>query len=181
MPMNLDQLFQVGYILKPHGVRGVLKFIANYELDDAFLDTNALFLEEGNGNVPYIIQSIEHIGKHEYLVKFEDVDDKEAADKLRKKPVSLTEEQYNDFVIDDETDAGYANLIGFDLLNQDKQIVGTIKDIMVLPEQELAQIFVNNREVLVPLQDDLILEINEKKQYVQVDIPDGLLDMYLEG
>jgi len=179
--MNLDQLIQVGYILKPHGVRGVLKFIANYELEDAFLNTNALFVEQGKEKIPYIIQTIEHIGNNEYLVKFEDVNDKETADKLAKKAVSFTEEQYSEFVIEEESDAGFAYLIGFELLNQDKQPVGTIHDIMVLPEQELAQIFVNNREVLVPLQDDLILEINQKKQYIQVDIPDGLLDMYLEG
>jgi hypothetical protein len=34
--------------------------------------------------------------------------------------------------------------------------------------------------VLVPLQEDLILEINHKLQYIQVDIPDGLLEMNLD-
>jgi 16S rRNA processing protein RimM len=46
--MKINQLVQVGYILKPHGVRGVLKFIADYDFPDDFLEINALFIEQGN-------------------------------------------------------------------------------------------------------------------------------------
>lgn len=178
--MNIDQLNQVGYILKPHGVRGVLKFIAQHQFEDSFLDTNALFLGQDKDTVPYIIETLEQIGSNEYLVKFEDVNSKEEAKPLSKKQVFITEAQFTEFVIEDETDENYSFLIGFYLLNQDKQTIGKIDDVMILPEQELAQVYVNNREVLVPLQEDLILEINEKENYVQVDIPDGLLEMNMD-
>jgi 16S rRNA processing protein RimM len=178
--MNINQLIQVGYILKPHGVRGVLKFISTVNLDEPFLDTNVLFLEQGQNKIPFIIETLEQTAPNEYLVKFEDINTKEEAVSLSKKQVSVTEEQYDEFVVEDESDSDYTYLIGFELLNQDMHVIGKIDDIMVLPEQELAQVFVNNREVLVPLQDDLILEINQKQHYIQVDIPEGLLELNLD-
>jgi 16S rRNA processing protein RimM len=123
---------------------------------------------------------LENIAPKEYLVKFEDVEQKEDAEKLSRKPVFITEEQFKEWINVEELPQDFAYLVGYDLLNQDRQLIGAIEDIMNLPEQDLAQIMVNGREVLVPLQDDLILEINNKKQFIQVDIPDGLLEMYLE-
>jgi 16S rRNA processing protein RimM len=114
------------------------------------------------------------------LVKFEDVDKKDIADKLSKKQVYITSEQFKQWINTDNLPDDYSYLIGYDLLNQERQLIGAVEDIMALPEQYLAQLIVNGREILVPLQEDLIIEINTKKHYIQVDIPDGLIEMYFE-
>ena len=38
---------------------------------------------------------------------------------------------------------------------------------------------VNGQEVLVPFVDEIILNIDEGKQEIQVNLPEGLLDLYL--
>jgi 16S rRNA processing protein RimM len=178
--MKIDQLIHVGYILKPHGVYGVLKFISKYEFPADFQEINALFLGQADDTLPYIIENVEQIAPKQYLVKFEDVDKKDIADKLSKKQVYITSEQFKQWINTDNLPHDYGYLIGYDLLNQERQLIGAVEDIMALPEQYLAQLIVNGREILVPLQEDLIIEINTKKHYIQVDIPDGLIEMYFE-
>jgi ribosomal 30S subunit maturation factor RimM len=45
------------------------------------------------------------------------------------------------------------------------------------PEQEMAVIFRNNKEILVPLHADLIVKVDHEKNTVTVSIPDGLLEL----
>lgn len=178
--MKINQLVHVGYLLKPHGVHGTLKFVAQYSFPDEFLQINAFFLEHPEGRLPFIVESLESIAPNEYLVKFEDVSQKEEAEKLAHKQVYITEEQFNQWIDLDNLPEDYSYLIGYDLLNQDRQFIGSIEDVMNLPEHHLAQITVNGREVFIPLQEELIIEINNKKQFIQIDIPHGLLEMYTE-
>ena len=61
----------------------------------------------------------------------------------------------------------------------DKEVgeVGVIEEILDMPQQEMTLIRYKKREVLIPLNEELILEIDEKKKQVMVDLPEGLLDL----
>lgn len=169
----------IGKISKPHGVRGVLKFIADYNFNEDFLKATVLFIQQGNTNLPYIIESIERPGTYEYLVKFEDVNQREVSEKLAKKEVFTTQENLDKWVIEEEEYDSFSYLVGFDLFNQNQELLGKIEDVLELPQHELAQLNINGKEVLIPLDENLIIEIDEEKHAIHIHIVDGLLDIYL--
>jgi 16S rRNA processing protein RimM len=177
--VNSQQFISIGTISKPHGVRGVLKFIADYTFSEQFLKAPALFVKQTSGNIPFIIESIEHIGNKQYLVKFEEISQRETAEKLAKKEVFINTTDFDKWVIEEEGDESFSYVIGFELFDENENLIGKIEDVIDLPQHELAQLFINAKEVLIPLDENLIIEIDEEKQRVIMQIPDGLLDIYL--
>ena len=72
-------------------------------------------------------------------------------------------------------------LIGYTIYDDENEVVlGTITEMIEQPHQLLAKIFIDNKEVLIPLNEATLLEINRKKKEVVVDLPEGLLDVYLK-
>jgi 16S rRNA processing protein RimM len=43
----------------------------------------------------------------------------------------------------------------------------------------VAQVFIDEKEVLLPLNDSTVIEINKRKKQVLVKLPDGIINMYL--
>jgi 16S rRNA processing protein RimM len=43
----------------------------------------------------------------------------------------------------------------------------------------LCTVFINEKEVLIPLHEESLLKIDRRKKQVHVALPEGLLDIYL--
>ena len=67
---------------------------------------------------------------------------------------------------------------GFILLNQDEIEIGVIEDVISMPQQELAQIMTKaQQEILIPLHESLIVDIDPDRKVVKMEIVDGLTDL----
>lgn len=177
--MNLDQYIQVGKLYKPHGLKGELNIGFDFpffmpEREEEAL--KVLFVGKKQSPLPYFIEYIKETGKG-LLVKFEDVNDRNAAVLLSNKMVFLPEDQLAEHFDLDDDEGAYGFLTGFQLYNQEEQLIATIEDVLLFPQQELAQISYEGREVLIPLADELIIEINEAKQKLVIQLQEGLLDL----
>ena len=62
--------------------------------------------------------------------------------------------------------------IGFELLNENGESVGSITDYYNYPGNPCIEI---NSDVLVPFNEDLILGVDAKNKVMQMTIPNGLL------
>jgi 16S rRNA processing protein RimM len=52
-----------------------------------------------------------------------------------------------------------------------------VQEIVEYPYQSLAKVFYGERELLIPLVDEIIVEINDKKKLLLVNMPEGLIDI----
>jgi 16S rRNA processing protein RimM len=57
--------------------------------------------------------------------------------------------------------------------------LGKILEVIEQPHQLLCRIEVQGKEALIPLHEETILKIDKKKQQVIVELPEGLLEIYL--
>jgi 16S rRNA processing protein RimM len=69
--------------------------------------------------------------------------------------------------------------IGFNLVDEQKGGLGTIQDVMLVGRQWIAKITISEKEVLIPLVDDMIIEVNMRNKFIRMKLPDGLLEVYL--
>jgi len=86
--MKLSQCYKVGYVMKPHGLKGEVTMSLDAESPADFESLETLFLEKGNVLVPYFVETMSVSGSKAY-VKFEDVDTHEAAGDISKSGVYL--------------------------------------------------------------------------------------------
>ncbi|MFN9710844.1 MAG: 16S rRNA processing protein RimM, partial [Bacteroidota bacterium] len=68
--------------------------------------------------------------------------------------------------------------IGYTLLDKEK-VLGIIDEVIEQPHQILCRLIINEKEVLIPLNESTIQKINHPKKQVHTDLPEGLLEIYL--
>ena len=57
--------------------------------------------------------------------------------------------------------------------------MGTIKDVNDTGVQALFEIEFQGKEILIPIVDEWILEVNREDKTIKIDTPSGLIDLYL--
>jgi len=53
--------------------------------------------------------------------------------------------------------------------------------VLEYPNQALFQVFRDGKEILIPIQDEIITAVNREKKQILIDAPEGLIDLYLNG
>ena len=105
------------------------------------------------------------------ILKFQDVNTKNDAEKLRGRsvfiPKSITESGKGSIRKQDFT--------GFELRNEIGLQTGVIKELIEIAKNPLFVTDINGVEVLVPANEELIIEINPGEKYICLRIPDGLI------
>ena len=174
--MRSTELVQVGKVHKAHGIRGWLKIEFSYPLlfsEDA--PPKAFFVGKDKRTLPYLIEEINISTTEQVLLKLEEVSGRSEADKLQRNDIFMLADIVEDYF--DLSDYSMDVLIGFQLYDQDEQAIGPVTDVIEMPHQDLVQVSYQEREVLIPLVEDHILHIDQKKKTIQVFIADGLLDL----
>jgi 16S rRNA processing protein RimM len=60
--------------------------------------------------------------------------------------------------------------IGFNLVDKQKGGLGLIEDVMLVGRQWIAKLTIEGKEVLVPLAEDMILDVNMKNRFIRMDL-----------
>jgi 16S rRNA processing protein RimM len=100
---------------------------------------------------------------------------REAAIKLVQKEVWLPEVEFKKHV----TKNAPINLLGYTIINN-KEPLGQILEVIEQPHQLLCRLEIRGREVLIPLQENTLQKADHKKREVIVQLPEGLLEIYLD-
>ena len=108
---------------------------------------------------------------------FEDVDTIEKASALVRKDVYLPNKQKPKKKKQEFT---LLDLKGFTAIDENEGELGVITDIHAYPKQLIAAVTYKNCEVLFPLNEEIIKGIDVVSEIVTVDLPEGLLDIYLD-
>ncbi|HEY2726118.1 MAG TPA: ribosome maturation factor RimM [Parafilimonas sp.] len=171
----MSAYIHIGKLAATHGLKGelILKHSLGKQTD--FKNAEAIFIEKIKDEyLPYFHEKSILKNSEETIVKLEGIDTKEAAAKLLQKKVWLTKKDFENLV----SKTAPVNLIDFIVFNN-KEKLGIIESVIEQPQQILLQITINNKEVLIPINESTLKKIDHKKKEVHVSLPDGLLEIYL--
>ena len=65
------------------------------------------------------------------------------------------------------------------MVDQNHGNIGVIGDILELPHQSLFQVQHGEKEILIPIVDDIIQKVDRKKKVLMIEAPAGLIEIYL--
>lgn len=174
--MQKEDCYYLGKITKKHGFKGNL--ILHLETDEPELYQNmeSVFIETNGMLVPFFFEVIGPHSKNKLLVKFEDLSPEEA-EKLINHSIYLPLETLPEL----KEDAFYYHeIIGYKVIDQSKGEIGFIKNINDSGVQALFEIDFDGKEILIPVVDEWILEVNKKEKFIKTKTPEGLIDLYLQ-
>ena len=170
----MNQYFKIGKLAASTGLKGELVLQHNLGKKTTLKGLEAIFLEEKKDSfIPYFLQSAKIRNEKETVIKLEGVDIVEAARKLTPKEVWLTEEDFEKFAARSSPIA----MLGFTIVNDGEEL-GEILEVIEQPHQILCSILLNGKEALIPIHEESLEKVDQKKRKVYVTLPDGLLEIY---
>jgi 16S rRNA processing protein RimM len=166
---------KIGYIQKPHGIHGELVIRFQEEYYETLEEYPTLFLEIDHLLVPYFIaeEGLRFKSGESVITQLEWVDtDKKAKDLCG---LSVFVDQ-ND-VVKSEIEMSAHALIGFTLIDEDLGVIGEITEVHDYSGNVLLAVEYQGKEALIPLNEDLIVSIDEGTREIVLNIPEGLFDL----
>ncbi len=174
--MDIESCYQLGYVVKKHGLKGDVSILLDVDYPEDYTALESVFLERNQKLIPFFIESIQ-VNGNRAIVKFEDVDHIDQSEELKGAGLYLPLDQLPSL---EEGQFYFHEVIGYTAVDINVGILGEIENIYNFPNQDLIAIRHKGKEVLVPVSDALIIGVNHQQQEMSVDLPDGLIDVYLE-
>ena len=163
-----EQLREVGKVGKPHGVKGELSCtFSNSAFDIEELEY--IVLQIDGINVPFFIEEYRTKGADSLLLKLEGVDDEAKARTLTNLAIYIPKE-----ALDDNEAFDIQHLVGFELIDTKQGAIGVIEGI----DDSTANLLLEVGDLLIPISEELVENIDEKGKKLYMNLPNGLLDLY---
>ena len=168
----MKDVYRIGRIGKPHGVKGEMNFMFT---DDVFdrTDSDYIIIEVEGLLVPFFIEEYRFRSDETALLKLCDIDTQEQARQFTNCEVFF-ERSKADTPADELT---WAQIVGFQIVDENNgKIVGKIVAVDDSTENILFEIeTTKGHQTLIPAHDSLIRNIDTSSQTITMTIPDGLL------
>jgi len=172
--MKKDDHFLAGSLLKSSGIKGevILKF--NNDRPEEIQKLESIFIDVDNKLVPFFIEKIKSKSSSTVIVNFEGVDSEEKLEEFIGADFYLSHEQVDALKI--STDE-FIDVAGYKVKDQDDKLIGEVIEYIDINKNPLLNVKTNSGEILIPAKDELIIEVDDDLQEIQINIPEGLLDL----
>lgn len=175
--MTKDTCFYVGKIVKTHGLKGEVTLRIDNEQFDEIEELNYFLLDINDKLIPYFVENITFHSNKSFVL-FQDLKALEAANQL----VGISAYLPLDLLPEKDGNDFYSHeVVDFLVIDEEKGELGKVQEIIEYPTQSLIQIVINGKEVLIPIHDDIIQDVNREEKKIYIKAPNGLIDMYLEN
>jgi len=162
--MEKQRYLEAGQIVNTHGIRGEVKIVPWVDSAEFLKKFKTLYINEKPVKV---ISS--RIHKTFLIAMLEGVEDVNAAMTLKNKKVYI-----------DRKDAKLpkgrffnADIMGARVVTDEGTDIGEVADVMEMPAQNILLVK-GEREIMIPMVDDFILDIDLKKDIITVHLIEGL-------
>ena len=174
--MRKEDCFYLGKIAKKFSFNGEVLIYLDTDEPELYENMESVFVEFNKNLVPFFIEN-SSLHKNDFLrVQFEDVNSEEEADRLLGCEIylplnMLPKLEGNKFY--------FHEVIGFEIEDKRLGVFGVIQSINDTTAQPLFEVLNGEVEMLIPMIDHFLVEIDRQNKKVVMDLPEGLVEMYL--
>jgi 16S rRNA processing protein RimM len=168
------EFFLLGKTLKSHGTSGHLRLMIEDRLKGYVKAGSFVFIDLNGSRVPFQVKEVDEV--QHFVMLLEGINGKQESDTLTGKEIWVPMEQvktrhlksprninekWEDYEIRDEKTG-----TSFHILRTEEY-----------PQQLMAVVLLDEREILIPLHEQLIMNIDRDQKIISMEIPEGLLDL----
>jgi len=164
---------KIGEILKPFRTTGELLAVIEDRFKPDAEKAKAIFIETNGLKIPFFIEYIES-DEELYYIKFEEFSGPEEIKKYNGAKLFLRDTDISDNQEQTAEDQEI-NLSEFCITDINSGRSFQILRTEQYPQQLMAVVLKDDQEKLIPLVNELIIEINEEKKVISMDLPENLV------
>lgn len=176
--MEFEKCLSIGKIVKPVGIKGLVKVISLSDFPEKFFERHTVFLYDEkkrafavhpqNKSEEFRIREC-HAVKDSFRMGFEGFDD-----------ISKVQDLVGSLIMIDEKDKVqlpdgryyYYELIGIEVFDKGESI-GRISEVVDYGSGDLLKVDCNGKVVLIPFRDEFVKSVDTKSGRAEVDLIDG--------
>ena len=167
----------LGKIIKPHGIRGQVKF-KPYNENSILLkkDMSVWLKNDKNDNLSFKFFKIGSISYNSLqpIVKLDQINDRNNAVELRDFILYVSRKSFPEIENDN---IYFVDLIGCEVYDTNERFIGLVKDVAHMPGRHDVMILeLNSKEFMIPINNYLLKLFDIEKKYVMIEVVDGLVD-----
>ncbi|MCM1293255.1 MAG: ribosome maturation factor RimM [Bacteroides sp.] len=168
----------IGSLVKPHGIKGEIMAEVDEHID--LKQLRCIVVKIDGINVPFFITSVRPKSSSTWLVQIDGIDNEIEAKTMCGKDLYALSSDLSDLIASEEDDDRLylSDLIGYEIYNQNGNVVGHIDDYDDSTDNTL--LIIKNdkgKQIYIPINDELVIDINTEKQTMALEIPEGLIDI----
>lgn len=167
-------LLEVGKIVNTHGLRGEVKVVPWTDYPEVFEDIETVYIKKKSDYERLDIAGLKY-QKNNLIIRFAQLKDINEAEKYKNRVLyaeraSLGELPEGVYYI--------ADLIGLDVVKEDGEKVGVISDVFNTGSNDIYEVKrEGQKNLLLPVIDDVVLNIDIENKKVTVRMMEGLEDL----
>ena len=173
--MNIDSCYQLGYIIKPHGLNGDVSIFIDADEPEAYRNLESVFIEQDKVLIPFFVTKLKLSGQ-KAILKLEESTTIDDAAALKGSKLYLPLSSLPD-LSDDQF--YFHEIIGYSIIDEIAGDLGEVATVYDVGPQDLLAFHYKGEEILLPINDNTIRSVDKKERCLKVAVPDGLLDIYL--
>ncbi len=170
--MDKNEHFYLGTISRKFSFKGEVVLQINPDLTDLPDDLKSVFVDVQQKRIPFFIEFTKAHKKNSIRIKFEDIHTEEEANQLVKRDVYIPKSE-----LDLDEAFSLKDLIGFSAYDENDDFIGEIINLNTSTPQAFFELTSARGPVLIPVNEDWILEIDEENKSIYLELPEGLLDL----
>jgi 16S rRNA processing protein RimM len=174
--MRKEDCFYLGKIVTKYSFKGEVVIKLDTDEPELYKNMESVYVDFGNNLVPFFIDKSSLHKGNQLRVQFEDVYSEEEADSILKCGIYLP----LDLLPKLDGDKFYFHeVIGFTVIDINFGEVGSLVHINDKAAQPLFEIDREGKEIFIPMIDDFIKKVDRENKQIQMETPEGLIQLYL--
>ncbi|RKT01292.1 ribosome maturation factor RimM [Chryseobacterium defluvii] len=173
--MRKEDCYFLGKITRRHGLSGNVILKLDTDQPELYNKLESIFVEINGLLVPFFIEKLSWSKSDALNISFKNSSEAMVDQALGKSvylPLAtlpkLSGKQFY-----------YHEVIGFNVLDEQNTICGEIESVNDQTAQHYFLLRLNGKEIVVPIIKDWILEVNREEKFIKMQLPEGLMDVFL--
>jgi 16S rRNA processing protein RimM len=175
--ISKENSFFLAKVFKTHGINGSV--FVKFDADDTqqYNELESVFLEINKKLIPFFIEDIRVVSEDNAIIKFWDVNSEQDALEIIGAALYLPDSFLPQLL--DNKDYYFHELKGLRVVDIKRGDIGIAVDVIEYPHHKVLEVDKDGTEILIPISDEIILSIERKDNKLNVNCPEGLLEVYL--
>ncbi len=174
--MKKEDCFYLGKIVSKYSFKGEVLVKIDTDEPEIYENMESVFVSLRNSLVPFFIEKCVLHKSTLLRIRFEEIANEDDADKVMGSELYLPLKflpklSGNKFY--------FHEVIGFNIEDSTHGNIGTITNVNDTTSQALFEIDKDGKEILIPINDEIITKLDRAQKTIYVTTPEGLIDLYL--
>lgn len=171
-----EGIYFLGSIRKTYGIDGeVVIVFENDPTETNLKKLESVFIEIDGQRIPFFISGLKKISSGSAIIKLDLVDKLDDAKPLVNQRVYT---HLKEFAACETEESDLSFLSGFTLFGAKEGEIGRIDEVLIYPQNPVLKIIKGGKEILIPLNEELIESIDMGRKEIFMILPEGLIPIF---